>query len=397
MHILLLPSERYVSPDEPFGGIFQYHQAHALKKSGLRVGVVAFRPRSLRQSKSRFPTARIEFDDSGGIPVYRYQGWNWIPGRVPYFGLWYSGIVAGFLVKRYFAEQGKPDLIHAHNALYAGVIAAKLKEKYGMRYVLTEHSSAYVTGNMRRWQKSMAASALRNADQRLAVSKHLCDVLYAQYGLHCEYVPNILDARFEALGLKSRGGSLDNKGFTFLNVGRLIEVKNQESLLDAFSMRFKGVNGICLRIGGSGPLRQKLETKAKNLGITEQVFFLGKLSREQVLEEMLACDCFVLSSRYETFGVVLIEALACGKPVIAVAKGGVADIVHERNGILVAPENNDGLAQAMSAILNRRYDPVMIRDDCIRRFGETRVVALLSDVYERVVADQRDLYMLEKH
>lgn len=142
-----------------------------------------------------------------------------------------------------------------------------------------------------------------------------------------------------------------------------------------------------LKIGGDGPLRKQLESKAKDLEIERQVIFTGLLSREKVLREMKNCDVFVLSSTFETFGVVLIEALACGKPVVATKCGGPEDIVNSTNGYLVPKKNVRALGNAMEDIcLNiDKFDPYQIRKDCLLRFGEDTFVARLKSIYANLL------------
>jgi glycosyltransferase involved in cell wall biosynthesis len=393
MHILIVPTERYVTAEEPLSGIFQYHQAHALNRAGLKVGVLAPEPRSLRWLRGGpvGQTARIEFEDDQGIPVYRYQGWGWVPGdRIPYLTPRFRLEVGKALFVRYVAEQGRPDVIHAHNALYAGAVAALLQRKYNVPYVLTEHSSAYARGGVRRWQIPIAAKALRCANARIVVSTSLGKLLEEQFGeIACpwEWIPNILEEAFARAVLDKEREPV-GRAFRFLNVATLVEVKNHAGLLEAFARTFQGKPDVQLRIGGDGPLRHELETLASELGITSQITFLGLLSREQVRSEMQACDAFVLSSDYETFGVVLIEVLAYGKPVVATASGGPKGIIHSGNGVLVAPRDVAALGHAMEEIRREidRFNSTAIRHDCLARFGEAAVVEKLEAVYKRVLS-----------
>jgi glycosyltransferase involved in cell wall biosynthesis len=99
---------------------------------------------------------------------------------------------------------------------------------------------------------------------------------------------------------------------------------------------------------------------------------------------MQNCDVFVLSSIVETFGVVLIEVLAVGKPVVATKCGGPEDIVNQDNGILVPTKDVHALAEAMYNIyLNiNKYDASLIRNDCISRFGKDSFVEKLRHIYK---------------
>jgi len=340
-------------------------------------------------------TTGIEFENDQGIPIYRYQGWGWVPGRTPYLTAWFRLAIGKSLFERYVAEQGMPDVIHAHNALYAGAIAALIRKEHDIPYVVTEHNTMHARGKVRRWQIPIARNALRNAAVRIVVSTNLGQVLEAQFGEDVcpwEWIPNVLDEIFEKTAFLSEKKMHTQETIRFLNVALLNKKKGHADLLKAFAYKFKGKNNVQLHIGGDGPLRHELETLASNLGIEGQVTFLGLLSREQVLSEMQACNVFVLSSHYETFGVVLIEALACGKPVVATTSGGPECIVHTANGILVPPKDVTALGNAMEEIVQRidSYDGTLIRKDCIVRFGENAVVEKLRAVYIQVLASSQE-------
>lgn len=395
MHILIITSERYLPRENPLAGIFQHDQAHALKRAGFKVGIIAPKSKSLLLLKKSINnlTTGIEFNNDRGIPVYRYQGWRWLPDRfsVPYVPAWINLKIGRKMFEKYINEQGVPDIVHAHNTLYAGIIALLIKKKYNIPYVLTEHSSLYLRNNVYKWQMPIVKNVLKSAAERLVVSRYLGEVLERQFGkVTCPwiYVPNILNEYFEKKIFPKKGLNT-NSSITFLNVASLVKVKNHEGLLNAFAYKFKGKDFIKLRIGGNGPLLKKLKGMTRELGIENQVVFLGLLNRQQVFNEMHSCDYFVLSSYHETFGVVLIEALSCGTPVVATACGGPEGIIHEKNGILVPPRNNVALAEAMVKIikLNKFYDRELIRRDCINEFGEKAIVNNLKNIYQRVLSN----------
>ena len=106
---------------------------------------------------------------------------------------------------------------------------------------------------------------------------------------------------------------------------------------------------------------------------------------------MQMCDCFVLPSRYETFGVVYIEAMACGKPVIAVANGGPDDFVHEFNGILIQPEQEEELVQALDEMItaiekkDSTYQPERIAAYVEEKFSYRAIAEQLEKIYQNIV------------
>ncbi len=340
------------------------------------MGVIAPVLRSMRLGQSQirgWPQGMEQFDDCG-IPVYLQHGWAWL-GRRGYGRLWLKS--GEQLFNRYVADFGMPDLVHAHTARYAGILAQRL----GAPYVLTEHSSEYARGILPARDVGDVANAFAHAQARIMVSPQLGQLISEQFGTAINpwrWIPNIVDSEF-----KPGEENKNTEVFTFLNVGMLNENKGQSDLLRAFAAQFVDHPHVQLHIGGDGPLRASLERLADQVNIREQVRFLGLLTAEQVVAEMQSCDALALSSYVETFGVVLIEAMACGKPVVATACGGPEAIVNTDNGILVKPGDIAALGRALQEMFlqHDRYDPAQIRADCLAQYGEKAVVNKLRTVY----------------
>jgi teichuronic acid biosynthesis glycosyltransferase TuaC len=385
MHVLIVPSW-YPTRDNLAHGSFFREQARALKDAGMQVGVIAPQLRSLRVlKKARLGWPKgLEYWEDDGVSTWMQHGWGWLP-RVPH-GLSHLWLKAGHaLFEHYVSAHGMPDLVHAHSALYGGVLAARIKRRCAVPYVLTEHSTSFARRIIRRWQVPLVKTALEQADTRMVVSPMLGELLESQYGEAARpwrWVPNMVDRSFRPG--RSASAADHGAGFRFLNVAFLTEKKGQADLLRAMALAFKGDGDVQLRIGGAGPCMGRLVRLAERLGIRDQVAFLGHVERETVLAEMQSCNCFVLSSRHETFGVVLIEALACGKPVVATVCGGPECVVHSGNGRLVRPGEERALAEAMLDVRDRiaAYDGDFIRRDCLARFGEQAVVRELLPIYE---------------
>jgi glycosyltransferase involved in cell wall biosynthesis len=396
MHILVIPTT-YPSKHSQVSGIFFQDQARALKRSGFKVGVIAPIFRSLRiASRGLFRyESGMTIDIEDGIPTYRYHQWAWLSkfGKGDHI-LWERA--ARHLFNQYTQVYGKPDVIHAQEAHYAGVFASKLKREHAIPYVLTEHSSFYARGLIRDWQMPGLKYAFRNANHRVVVSPQLGTVLENTFGKEvCPWtpIPNILDARLSHFPLPVK--DLTSGSHRFLNVAIMTTIKGQVDLLQAFFKAFKRTEDVQLRLGGDGPLREELQRLTVELGIENIVHFLGTLNREQVLKEMQGCDAFVLSSHYETFGVVLIEALACGKPVLATACGGPESIINAHNGLLVPPKDIEALADGLIKMVQNssRYDPQRIRKDCLDRFGEDVVAGQLKDIFLNVVQRSKKVHI----
>ncbi len=388
MHILIIPSEHYVTQQMPLGAIFQYQQAHALKEEGMNVGIVSAGFVPFNSMLTKYPYPAFERDD--GINTYRFYKRMFISGRIA-VKAFLKYLVSLYLktFEKYINSHGKPDIIHAHNCLYAGVVALRIKEKYSIPYLITEHSSAYVRGIIPNNQSKLVKDVLINAEVITVVSTRLGKLLENLFGADaCPNYPifNILDDRFEREESILKSVKSNKDVFTFLSIGSLDDNKNHTDLLNAFAFNFKGNSKVQLKIGGNGPLRKQLEKQIKDIGIERQVIFTGQLSRDIVLWEMQNCDVFVLPSIVETFGVVLIEALALGKPVVATKCGGPEDIVNQDNGILVPTKDVPALTEAMSSIyLNiDKYEASLIRNDCLSRFGKDAFVKRLRSIYTSI-------------
>jgi glycosyltransferase involved in cell wall biosynthesis len=155
-----------------------------------------------------------------------------------------------------------------------------------------------------------------------------------------------------------------------LSVGRLTPGKGHQHLIRAIALLKADNRRVELRIGGDGPERQNLERLIVELGVKDEVTLLGSLAEDVYLSEMRAADVFVLASDAEPMGVVYMEAMACERPTIGTAAGGVGEIIADGiDGLLVPPQDPAALAEA----LGRLIDNPELRER-LGRAGRGRVV-----------------------
>ena len=387
-HVLIVPSEHYVTERYPLGGIFQHHQALALHAAGYKVGVVG-----VGVITSRFLFRGYPYEEKSVIPsdardlhVYRRYVWRLMPHRwmTASRGIELYRDLGLDVYARYVRDNGRPDVVHAHNFRYASFIASAIRERDGVPFVITEHHSQWMNGADDTLIAGLKA-VVNAASATTAVSSALARWIERALSVTgVGVLPNILDSAFLDAPLKQR--SIVSGTPRYLSVGLLTENKNHASLIEAFASRFAGTPAT-LRIGGSGPERANLEALIGKLGVGRQVTLLGHLSRAEVLAEMQAADCFVLSSRYETFGVVLIEALATGIPVIATRSQGPEDVVNDGNGILVDRDDVPALGDALVRMAERlaHYSPERLREECKARFGSDAFVRRAGELYSRAL------------
>ena len=379
MHILILPSWYPQSPAD-ISGCFFREQAIGLVDAGHKVAVLT----TAVESKNFRLLVQINEQIDEGI-VTRYLSYPKIKG-------------IGCLVPLFFKKQfwiycqqyGAPDLIHVHSVFPAGLWALAIKNKYNIPYCITEHSTAFPRRNISQSKLDMARVIFNEADVCMAVSSALARSVNEQcrLSLTFEIVPNFLHKIFDHGSLNLR--KKNNRKFRFLNVALLSAKKGQAILIETFAEAFRGMP-VELYIGGDGEERNNLEKLIVKLGVSEQVKLLGKLSREAVKQQMDECDVFVLSSFHETFGVVIIEALSCGKPVIATQCGGPEEILNNITGILVKPGSRKELGCAMKYMRSNysQYDSEKIRDRCLKRFSQKTVINKLEKLYEHVLVGNK--------
>jgi glycosyltransferase involved in cell wall biosynthesis len=371
-HLVAIPSW-YKSARGSGGGYFR-DQALALQRAGWRVAMLApdiYTPRDLRRGRAPAVRGRVVCVEDDGLPTWRRNALVPVP-RLPYRNAAAFALCGLRLFAQYRAEKGAPDLVQAHGALNAGVAALAIRRRHGVPFILTEHSTAFAQGRLRWWERDLVRRVIAGAERCLAVSPQLARLLEAQYpGSAWQYLPNPLGDAFVADAAAAFVPRDPAAPFGFVCVARLSPEKGHARLIEAFAEAFHGDPGARLRIVGEGPIREELERLCAARGIAGQVDFLGLLPASGVREELLAADAFVLASEVETFGVVVIEALACGRPVVVTASGGPDHLVTAANGLLVPIGNRSTVRDALRDMLVRAggYDGTAIRAEALRLYG----------------------------
>jgi glycosyltransferase involved in cell wall biosynthesis len=386
MHVLFLPSW-YSTIDKPWRGNFFHDQAIAIQRLGIRVGVAFVERRSLSKLTA---TALVDqhfqtsWGEEGGVPTIRMKGWSTFAQTS--LGAMAWTMLMRRLVRSYVEKEGVPDLIHAHAAMWAGHAARICAADLQRPYVVTEHASSILTGRLKDRDRPRVREVYRDAASVVSVSRALKGSVDRIAGTDvAEVVPNAVDPAFFRLPPAPRRSS----PFVFLAVGDLVSSKRMDLLLRAFARLRSRVPQAWLIIAGTGKESQRLAQWTHLLAIDDAVEFTGALTRAEVRARMWSANALVLPSDYETFGVVLIEALSTGLPVITTRCGGPEEIVTSRMGSLIDPGDENGLLQAMEEIVERPFDPLSLRESVARRFGFGVVGERLREIYERVATRRR--------
>jgi teichuronic acid biosynthesis glycosyltransferase TuaC len=311
-----------------------------------------------------------------GYSLYNFEG-----------KLYYAAVKN--LIDRLWRES-KFDLIHAHFTYPDGVVAAQLGRRYGVPVVITEHVPWDVWGSYPK-VREQAIWALGESAYHISVSRPARSSVerYAGPRQNLIVIPNGVDGTVFRLS-SDEHGRVPNR---ILFVGAVRPVKGVDILLRSIRLlRDRGREASLIVAGepffGS---YQKEETRlrymTRDLQLQDWVHFIGKQSPSEVAALMARSGVVVLPSRAESFGSVLIEALACGTPVVATRCGGPEDIVNEQVGVLVRPEDPEALAKGIEHVLDHQtdYDPAKLRAYALENFGLERVGRRLAHVYENAV------------
>lgn len=375
MEILVVASS-IPTQQEPLRGIFEYDQAKALRDQGVNVKFAAIDLRSIRhQRKWGLKTCKID-----GIECAIY---NFPVGAVPIKLQYLIGQIIFEKVYHalYSDDVNKPDIIHAHFT-EIGAMAVKLSSKKHIPLVLTEHSSAIVEANMRKGIRNCALYVYPKCVKVIAVSNALASRIYEISKVKASVIHNIVDTGV----FRHEKNEKEREEYRYIAVGSLVEEKNHVLLIEAFAEQYKSDKKIRLNIVGEGPLHQMLNNKIQELGVSDAVQLLGFKSREEISQLFAISDCFVLSSQIETFGVVCIEAMAAGLPVVATKCGGPEEYVNEDVGVLVEADKLC-LAQGMRDVKEHSsmYDPKKISMFATSHFSGEFIGNQIKELYREIL------------
>jgi len=282
------------------------------------------------------------------------------------------------ILHEYIKQRGKPDLIHVHVPMKAGMIALKFLGHSNIPYIVSEHSSLYLemakdnfyTRSL--YFRYQTKRIFRHAVLVTNVSSVIAKVLEEMFGLqHVRVIPNVVDTNYFHFKSKQQ-----NKIFRWLHVSTMYPLKNVDKIINAFNelppIKTEWELTLC------GPINKEYEELVEQLHLQSKIKFTGEISYEEVATEMQKADAFILFSRHENFPCVVIEALCCGLPVVASNVGGIAEAVDETNGILVESENIKAL---QNGILTIMQDPTKYSNEDISK-------AAISKYNYQVIATQ---------
>lgn len=314
---------------------------------------------------------------------YKKTGVEWLD-KIKYNIIYYKTYKK--IISEYIKTDGRPDIVHVHVPMKAGMIALWMKRRWRTPYIVSEQSSLYnrfSPGNFH--QRSFlyrhnVKRVFQNAAAVTNVSAVVGDTLRMLFDL---FEVKVIHNTVNTL-LFNYQKHTPHK-FRFIHVSTLTHQKNVEGILKAVKGLSKLRQDFELVI--VGPIASELVKTIATLNVTSLVTYTGEIGYPQVASQMQHASAFVLFSRHENFPCVIVEALCCGLPCIATNVGGVREAVNNDNGIIVNSESEAELIQAMAKMMNEyhKFDRSKIAEDSQKKFSYSTIGKQFYDLYRDII------------
>jgi len=353
---VLVISHMYPSSFNEIAGIFVHEQVKALVAKGVEIQVVSPIPWTpFPSSKWKKYSEVTKREIREGINI-------WHPRCLTFPRAWFfasSGQRMYLGIKDVISKIYKEfqfDLIHAHVAFPDGYAGMKIAIKYKKPLIVTIHGQDFQQTIFKNNKcKKNIEKTINFSEKTIVVSKKLKKIGEKYLEVNKDkiiVVPNGINMRNIYTG-KNKNIQEYNGRKVILSVSHLIKTKGIDLNLKAMDKLKQKYPDIIYLIIGKGKGKKNLEKLIKELNLKNMVIFIGEISHYKVMEYMASCDIFSLPSWDEAFGVVYVEAMAYGKPVIGCEGEGIDGIiVHGRNGMLVKPRNVDSIVEAIDYLLS---------------------------------------------
>lgn len=384
MYILLV-SRGIPSTKDPQWGCFEFDQAQALKSLGHKVVILSV------DERIRFYRRKLGITHSviDGIECYNLR---FIPKKISnLFGYSISSKISRVqydsLFNHIISKEGLPDIIYSHY-LKISYNAVSLKNKYHLPLVAIEHWSEINNEILIPEALKIGNSTYHHVDQLICVSESLKQMVKKHFYQDSIVVHNMIAKSF----CNSNFDSITNKKIKFVATGSLIHRKGFDLLPKAFSMLNLPNEQWELTIIGEGKEYENLTQQIHSTSLQNNIHLVGIKTKEQIAEILKNSSIFLLPSRNENFSVAVLEALACGLPVIASICGGIRECINEKNGLLFPVDDVEKLSQSILYAAQHidKYDRKAIAEDCQARFAPEVIAKQLTQIFEDTIKKHKE-------
>jgi len=383
---VLIVTDMFPTMENPVFGVFIFELLKALT---FKNRVVVIHPQLWNPMNRNFGTGKSDLHCRvNGIEVFKPKLFVLPKGD----RLFFRSTVSFFTMLPFVIKLKRRfcfDIIHAHMACPAGFVSILLGIIFRKPVIITVHGSDIHTLPKYFFLKRLILFTIKRAHTIVAVSQSLKDLILKMGSFHNKVfvIHNGVrhDIFFPMDKIKTRTSlnfSVDRKIILF--IGSLTQIKGIDILLRAFA-NMSEKNHSDLVIIGKGELDYQLKALAKKLRIESRIHFMGSRKHDEIPLWLNACDVFCLPSRNEGFPTVIVEALACGRPVVATRVGGIPEaITNDTLGILVEPNNTEKLAATLNKALEKEWDYQAIAEYG-KRFSWNTIAEEYTELYKNVV------------
>ena len=282
------------------------------------------------------------------------------------------------LYLEYLKNNAKPDVIHAEVTIPAGYAACELGEKYHIPVVVTEHASyfkRFFIGNNTKYGKYVLEHSYFTT-----VSKYMQKIIL-DMGYKCEVIPNLVDTTSFDIKRKKIND------LKLITVSALREGKRIDDIIEALKLIKEENKNIkaSLAIIGDGFKENYYKDRCKELGMQDDVDFLGRKTKEEIVQILKNYNIFVIASEKETFCIPGIEALASGMPVVATKCLGPEEYINDKCGKLVSVGNIKEIKEAIIEVYNNldKYDIKELKKQASKYSSDT-ISNLAIKIYKEI-------------
>lgn len=298
------------------------------------------------------------------------------------------------------------DLVHVHTPFVAHYAGVKLADALSIPCVVTYHTlfEEYLfhyipflpKSLLRAFARHFSRTQCNQVDSVVAPSSVIVDLLH-RYGV--QQTIDIIPTGIRSGSFSDGDGSNFRQQFgipqdriVLLNVSRVAHEKNLGLLLNMLKLAVSENPNLCLVIAGEGPARKACMEQAQQLGLNDHIYFVGYLDRStQLIDCYHSADFFVFSSKTETQGLVLLEAMAAGTPVVSVAAMGTRDILIDCPAAQIVEDDAQAFADTLLEIVNDPQRLKSLQDNCataVQAWDSTTMASKMLEFYQQVLASR---------
>jgi glycosyltransferase involved in cell wall biosynthesis len=373
----------YPDSRNPFDGDFVQRHANALATQ-MPVHVICVKPRyenhdgQTERNAYENLTEEIRYYTKSNLPV--------IGGLVSLVRYVSTGIKA---INDHRKKNGNVAFIHVHVPMKAGLVALWQRLFNGVPYVITEHYNIYHARRddsffSRSWFYRFAVQLIfKRSNGLVTVSNYIADqIKTVAPNINSMWVPNCVDTTLFYPEPRQHSKSL------FVHASTMQPVKNISGILQAVKLLSERRNDFELHL--MGPFTNDIKTQIESLGLNGLVTLYGEVSYDKVAEVTRSADALVMFSRWENMPCNILEALCCGLPIVATRVGGIPEVVHESNCMLVESDDVNALVDAMNTMIEHRtdLDKSQIAATASARFGYKPIGQQLVEAYNRLIPNK---------